>query len=123
MQGETLCGACRDACPVAIDSPRMLLELRHQLAEGDPRWGVERADPVEAAAFRFWSLMVRDRKRYERFLRLSALGQKFLPKHGGMIRKLPPPVSGWTAGRDSRPLPGRTFVEQWHAAKKGGRRE
>ena len=27
-QGETLCGACQDACPVNIDIPRMLLALR-----------------------------------------------------------------------------------------------
>ena len=33
--GETLCGACKDACPVAIDIPRMLLELRAALADGD----------------------------------------------------------------------------------------
>ena len=32
---STLCGACRDACPVQINIPRMLLHLRHQQAESD----------------------------------------------------------------------------------------
>jgi len=35
-QGETLCGACRQACPVDINIPRMLLALRSKLAQGDP---------------------------------------------------------------------------------------
>jgi L-lactate dehydrogenase complex protein LldF len=30
-QGESLCGACMDACPVNIDIPRMLLLLRQKL--------------------------------------------------------------------------------------------
>ena len=30
---STLCGACRDACPVQINIPRMLLHLRRQQAE------------------------------------------------------------------------------------------
>ncbi|HSO18081.1 MAG TPA: LutB/LldF family L-lactate oxidation iron-sulfur protein, partial [Desulfosarcina sp.] len=46
-QGETLCGACRDLCPVAIDQPRMLIALRANLADGDPAWGVARESIVE----------------------------------------------------------------------------
>uniref|UniRef100_UPI000A4DEE1D 4Fe-4S dicluster domain-containing protein n=1 Tax=Desulfosarcina cetonica TaxID=90730 RepID=UPI000A4DEE1D len=32
--GESLCGACKDACPVNIDLPRMLRELRARISEG-----------------------------------------------------------------------------------------
>ena len=32
---STLCGACRDACPVQINIPRMLLHLRHKQAESN----------------------------------------------------------------------------------------
>ncbi|GIT17877.1 MAG: hypothetical protein CM1200mP39_06830 [Dehalococcoidia bacterium] len=31
---SSLCGACHEACPVKINIPRMLLELRHKTAEG-----------------------------------------------------------------------------------------
>ena len=34
-QASSLCGACREVCPIKIDIPRMLLHLRHKLAEGD----------------------------------------------------------------------------------------
>lgn len=37
--GESLCGACKQACSVNIDLPRMLLELRYRLAYGDDQWG------------------------------------------------------------------------------------
>ena len=36
-QASSLCGACREVCPVKINIPRMLLHLRHKSAEGpDP---------------------------------------------------------------------------------------
>ena len=31
---STLCGACRDVCPLKIEIPEMLLHLRHQIKEG-----------------------------------------------------------------------------------------
>ena len=32
---STLCGSCKEACPVNIDIPRMLLHLRNQVSEGN----------------------------------------------------------------------------------------
>ena len=49
-QGETLCGACQDACPINIDIPRMLLALRAKLAEGDASWNVRVKSRAERAA-------------------------------------------------------------------------
>ena len=63
--GETLCGACREACPVHIDIPRMLLELRSMLADGDPSWQVRRNSLMEKAGWMIWSWMMLDRRRFE----------------------------------------------------------
>jgi len=115
-QGETLCGACQDACPVNIDLPRMLLALRAKLADGDSDWGVTRANRTEKAAFKMWSWIIRNRQVYEFFLRAASFGQKFFPQRDGMIRRLPPPVAGWTQGRDIKPLAGESFMRRW---KKG----
>ena len=115
-QGETLCGACQDACPVNIDLPRMLLALRAKLADGDPDWGVTRASRSEKAVFKMWSWLIRSRSVYSFFLRMAAFGQKFLPQKDGMISRLPPPVDGWTRGRDIKPLAGESFMQRW---KKG----
>ena len=115
-QGETLCGACQDACPINIDIPRMLLALRAKLAEGDPVWDVSPAGGAEKLFYRLWSWMIRSRGVYDFFLRLAAVGQKVLPAQNGMIRRLPPPMGGWTKERDLPPVKGESFIRRW---KKG----
>jgi L-lactate dehydrogenase complex protein LldF len=112
-QGESLCGACKDACSMAIDLPRMLLLLREMLAYGDPAWGVTPAGRLDAWAYKGWSWLIRSRRVYEAALRLGALGQTLLPRSRGMIRRLPPPFHGWTLNRDLHPLARETFTERW----------
>lgn len=117
-QGETLCGACREACPVDIDLPRMLLELRAQLADGDPRWGVVRSSPLEKAAFVLWSKIIARRAAYEAALQAARWLQRLLPRQNGMIRRLPPPLSGWTRGRNLGPLAAQSFRRRWMENRK-----
>jgi L-lactate dehydrogenase complex protein LldF len=116
-QGETLCGACQDACSVNINLPRMLLALREKLAYGDPQWQVEPASRAEGLAYRGWSWLIRRRRLYELGLKLAAVGQKLLPQEKGMLRRLPPPVQGWTQSRDMHPLAEETFMERWRKRK------
>jgi L-lactate dehydrogenase complex protein LldF len=118
-QGETLCGACRDACPVDIDIPRMLLALRAKLADGDPKWDVRRASSMEKVAFMAWSWVIQNRSVYELLLRLFACGQKLLPQHNGMIRWLPPPLNGWSRSRDIQPIAAKSFIQRWRVEKVG----
>ncbi len=117
-QGETLCGACKDACPIDIDLPRMLLALREKLAYGDPDWQVTPASPTEALMFRAWSKVVGCRRLYDLTLVLARLAQRFLPRVDGMIRRLPPPFRGWTLGRDLNPLAGESFMQRWRRMEK-----
>jgi L-lactate dehydrogenase complex protein LldF len=116
-RGETLCGACKEACSMAIDLPRMLLLLREMLAYGDPVWGVAPAGRLEALAYRGWSWLVRSRRVYEAALRLAAIGQRLLPRANGMIRRLPPPFDGWTRNRDLHPLAPETFTARWRRTR------
>jgi L-lactate dehydrogenase complex protein LldF len=47
---SSLCGACKDVCPVRIDLPRMLLELRtDEVTEGVAPWRERKVE--EAGAF------------------------------------------------------------------------
>lgn len=116
--GETLCGACRDACPVDIDIPRMLLALRAKLAYGDPSWQVTPVSRAEKAFYKGWSWMVRHRRVYDAVLGLSALGQKVLPHQNGMLSRLPYPLSGWTRGRNLKPVASKTFMQRWTELKR-----
>lgn len=117
-QGETLCGACQDACPVNIDIPRMLLALRAKLADGDRRWDVHRSDPVEKAVVRFWSWLIKSRTVYDLFLKTGGLGQQLLPQRRGQLVKLPGRLGGWTSSRDVPPLAARNFVSNWQGRRK-----
>jgi len=112
-RGETLCGACKDACPVDIDLPRMLLALRRLLAEGDSRWGVRQSGLLEKQIFTMWGSAIRSRRMYETALKGAALGQKLLPQANGMLGWLPPPFSGWTESRDLPELAPESFNRRW----------
>ncbi len=118
--GETLCGACRDACPVGINIPRMLLALRRKVAEGDPTWGATPESNLMRGAFDLWSRVVEKPALYETALRGAGIAQHMLPNAGGMIRRLPWPMSGWTRGRDLQPLAGERFVTRWNREKRRG---
>ncbi len=108
---SSLCGACHEACPVKINIPRMLLELRNRVAEGDEtersrgRW--------EPLIWKGWKWGMVDRKRYERGARLGrAVSGPF--SSGGWVSNAVPPISGWTSSRDF-PLPAEeSFVKRFH---------
>lgn len=117
---STLCGACYEVCPVAIDIPAVLVHLRGEVVRDQERALRGRLDP-EHAAMRLLAYTFADRKRYERAQRLARLGQrpfvhgrgKSGPNAQGSITSLPGLLSGWTALRDLRPVPQQSFREWW----------
>lgn len=117
-QGETLCGACQDACPININIPRMLLELRAKLAQGDPDWDVKRENFKEKLLYSAWSWMIQNRWLYDLGLKMAATGQWLLPKHGDSLHRLPPPLHGWTESRDFKSIAPESFKDRWSHIKK-----
>lgn len=116
--GETLCGACRDACPVDINLPRMLRELRFRLAEGDEQWGVTPVDNLERRAMDAFSWLVRHPAAYRATLFSAARVQALRPSKDGPLRSLPGPASGWTRSRDIRRISPVPFRSQWKKLSK-----
>jgi len=112
-QGETLCGACRQACPVDINIPRMLLALRSKLAQGDPAWNTQPEQPLTRLAFHLWSLIVSNRRHYDLFLGLCRRIQPLFPQTAGMLHRLPPPLTAWTDHRDISRVARTSFVQRW----------
>jgi L-lactate dehydrogenase complex protein LldF len=109
---STLCGACYDACPVMIDIPEVLVHLRQT--------GVDTArdrPSVERAALRALSWLMRDRRRYGaalRAARVAAAPLRLVTRRRGAARRLPWPLSRWTAHRDAPLPPAGTFREWWN---------
>jgi len=112
---SSLCGACADACPVRIDIPRMLIELRKDVSEG----GI--APWSERLVFRAFGWLLRRPALYRLGARLGRLAQAPLAR-GGRIRRVPLFFGEWTRTRDLPAIAPRTFQERWAELEREGRR-
>lgn len=120
---SSLCGACREVCPVKIDIPELLLHLRAEIADGSAG-GVDAVEPVrrkfaESFAFSSFASAWRNEKRYRFGTRVGRLLQRALVRQGkiGKVSKLVaglmPPLGAWTAWRDAPAIAPRSFREIW----------
>ena len=100
---SSLCGACRDICPVKIDIPALLLHLRAEVVA--TRAGKQRA--LERLAFAGYAAVMARPRLFEWLVRAAR-----------MLRVMPP-LGAWTKWRDLRPLAPRSFREQWRAGLSG----
>jgi|TARA_B110000438_G_scaffold108678_1_gene106688 L-lactate dehydrogenase complex protein LldF len=96
---SSLCGACHDACPVKINIPRMLLELRYRTAEGSADENERTSSAKERWIWKAWRIGMMDRKRFDIGSRIASIVMKPLSQNG-WLKKAPPPISGWTSTRD-----------------------
>ena len=109
---SSLCGACREVCPVKINIPRMLVRLRNELVEGRSEPGEKRVWPWEKLAMKGWRLTVTDSLILELANRLGRLVQG--PFVGaGRLTRLPPPLDGWTKFRNFPALSSSPFRARW----------
>ncbi|WEO93857.1 LutB/LldF family L-lactate oxidation iron-sulfur protein [Streptomyces sp. FXJ1.172] len=119
---SSLCGACYDVCPVAIDIPEVLVHLRERVAEGGPavRAGNRvllkpaKGHAAERAAMRAarWALA-----------RPGALrtGQRFASRTRRLHpRTLPGPGRAWSGTRDLPPVPAEPFRDWWQRTRGAG---
>jgi L-lactate dehydrogenase complex protein LldF len=103
-------------CPVKIDIPKILLELRSEVKKAEAREGRSR---LERFAFRAWAWLMRHPKLYEMAGKIAgemAPG----PEGGEWIREAPgilniPPVKAWLSQRDLPPPPARSFRQMWRS--------
>jgi L-lactate dehydrogenase complex protein LldF len=103
---SSLCGACREVCPVRIDIPRMLLELRDEghRAGKTPLWL-----RIGLPAYRFIATRP---ALFKIAVTLSRTASRLFASRGWLSR-LPPPLNGWTAHRDFPAFASQSFSEQW----------
>jgi L-lactate dehydrogenase complex protein LldF len=102
---SSLCGACYEVCPVAIDIPRVLVHLRAQAVAAG-------GHPGERAAMGAAGWMFDGVRRFAAATRLGRLAQRVLVRRG-VIARLPGPLGAWTRTRDLRPLADESFRDWW----------
>jgi len=110
---SSLCGACAEVCPVKIDIPKVLLDLRSEVVESQARLPQNR---LEKLAFRVFAWLARHPRAYEMAGRFAA--SLASSEDGRWIGKLSPafnigPIRAWLNERDLPPPPPRTFRQLW----------
>ena len=116
---SSLCGACYDVCPVKIDIPSMLVQLRAEHVEKAK--ATHRVPSPEAVSMAAAAWIMSDEKRFARAGRLSRLGRPLI-RRGRLRMPLPPPLSGWVASRDVPSPPTETFRDWWQRTREDGER-
>jgi L-lactate dehydrogenase complex protein LldF len=112
---SSLCGACYEVCPVAIDIPEVLVHLRERVVEGGTvtRAGNKvvlkpaKGHAAERAAMRAarWAFSHPGALRTGQ--RLASRSRRFQP------RTLPGPGRAWSASRDLPRVPAEPFRDWW----------
>jgi L-lactate dehydrogenase complex protein LldF len=111
---SSLCGACAEVCPVKIDIPRILLELRADVTKAKTREGEGKA---ERWGFRIFSWLMCHPRLFEALGLLSGAVRPD-PGESGWIRRLPGifnvgPLRAWLSQRDLPPPPPKSFRQMW----------
>jgi len=108
---SSLCGACYEVCPVAINIPEALVHLRARSVESQGHY-------PERSVFKLSGYVLRSPRRLAAAQRAVALS-RFVAGRKGRIRRLPPPLSAWTDTRDAPAPPPESF-RAWWARTRGG---
>jgi L-lactate dehydrogenase complex protein LldF len=115
---SSLCGACAEVCPVKIDIPKVLLDLRVDVKKAEARDGQGK---LERLAFRIWAWVMRHPRIYE--MAGMAAGSLAPEATNGYIRSAPPllnhgPIRGWLSQRDLPAPAPKSFRQMWRARSK-----
>jgi L-lactate dehydrogenase complex protein LldF len=113
---SSLCGACYEVCPVKINIPEILIDLRARVTDQerhtvgkffDPMYvGLRAANVIFSRAWLFHFAQWAGR-----------IGAKLVTRRDGWIHSLPSVGAKWTQTRDLRGLPKQTFHAWWAERK------
>ena len=116
---SSLCGACRDVCPVKIDIPEVLLELRAEIVENSST-GRDRTTSLkirrEHVPFRMWAWLMCSPRRYAIagvFARVTAK----IASRTRMFDFFLPPLAAWRKVRSVPRPEGGSFRARWRERK------
>src|SRR5436190_20944950 len=102
---SSLCGACREVCPVKIDIPELLLYLRAEITErsrSDRQEPIPAGHGVERVTFKLWAAVMTRPRLYEWCGRTFRVLQRFVIRGGkigkvaGLLARVAPPLAAWT---------------------------
>jgi len=117
---SSLCGACYEVCPVKINIPEVLLDLRAEVTDQERRQARRLFDPMYVG-LRIANVLFSRAWLFHAAQRLGRIGLGLFTRRDGWIHSLPSIGAEWTQTRDLRGLPRQTFHAWWAARGKEGR--
>jgi L-lactate dehydrogenase complex protein LldF len=114
---SSLCGACYEVCPVKINIPEVLLELRSQVVNQERRQAGKFFDPMYLG-LRIADLIFSRAWLFHTAQYFGRIGLKLFTRKDGWIHSLPSVGGKWTQTRDLRGLPTQTFHGWWATRQK-----
>ncbi|HEY2386923.1 MAG TPA: lactate utilization protein B [Candidatus Binatia bacterium] len=109
---STLCGACRDVCPVRIDIPRLLLTWRARAT------ALRSASASERLLVRGWRRLASSAALYRLLAPAARAGAALLARVPALAR-LAPPLAAWERTRRLPAPAAASFHERWRARRDG----
>jgi len=109
---SSLCGACYEVCPVKINIPEVLLELRSQVVDQERKKTSRIFDPMYLG-LRIANLLFAQAWCFHLAQRMGRIGLRLFTRKDGWIHSLPSVGGKWTQTRDLRGFPQQTFHEWW----------
>lgn len=113
-QASSLCGACKDACPVDIDLPKLLTRVRAGQVSSKPSTVNSGGAGLSSSSkffLRMYSRVARNRRLFTVSQKLAALGSFVLAPFSPWIRL--PALTGWGYSKDFPRFAGKTFRERF----------
>ena len=115
-QASSLCGACKDACPVDIDLPKLLTRVRAGRVPTAQETAAKRAGGAGLSAstkliLQLYSRIARSPRLFAVSQKLAALGSFLLAPFSPWIRL--PAVTGWGYSKDFPRFAGKTFRKRF----------
>jgi L-lactate dehydrogenase complex protein LldF len=111
---SSLCGACYEVCPVKINIPEVLLDLRAQVTDQERGQFRRFLDPMYLG-LRIANLIFSRAWLFHAAQFFGRIGLRIFTRKDGWIHSLPSLGAKWTQTRDLRGLPSQTFHGWWAA--------
>jgi L-lactate dehydrogenase complex protein LldF len=119
---SSLCGACFEVCPVKINIPEVLLELRAQVVNQERKDLARFFDPMYLG-LRVASLLFAWAWLFHASQFFGRIGIRLFTRKDGWIHSLPSVGGKWTQTRDLRGFPKQTFHGWWAARARQSSKE
>lgn len=114
---STLCGACREVCPVKINFPALLLDLRSKANQWANRQSVS-LSVREALAMKGFTFVMRHRWLYQLCAQVARTIQRPFVRDGYLAVRRIPGLARWMQSREFPALAPRSFRDHWRLARK-----